>query len=203
MPAAFILGAMAGLAVVYGMGGFQRNAGFDPACRPAADLAKKLTPLFKGEIAALAPATAPIRPTHLTFRDGDGRDRTLADWKGRVVLLNLWATWCVPCKKEMPALDALQKKLGGPDFEVVAVNIDTRDPDKARAWLKEAGVSQLAYYADNSAKIFQDLKAAGRALGMPTTLLIDRQTCEIATLAGPAEWASGDAVELITAALKN
>jgi thiol-disulfide isomerase/thioredoxin len=203
MPAAFILGAMAGLAVVYGMGGFQRNAGFDPACRPAADLAKKLTPLFKGEIAALAPAASPIRPTHLSFRDGDGRDRSLADWKDRIVLLNLWATWCVPCKKEMPALDALQKKLGGPGFEVVAVNIDTRDPEKARAWLKEAGVSQLAYYADNSAKIFQDLKAAGRALGMPTTLLIDKQGCEIATLAGPAEWASGDAVELITAVLKN
>ncbi len=93
-----------------------------------------------------------------------GSDRTLADWKDRVVLLNLWATWCVPCKKEMPALDALQKKLGGPGFEVVTVNIDTRDPEKAKAWLKEAGISQLAYYADNSAKIFQDLKAAGRAL---------------------------------------
>ena len=194
---------MAGLAVVYGMGGFQRNASVEAACRPAADLAKKLTPLFKGEIAALTPAQTPIRPTHLSCRDGDGRDRTLADWKGRVVLLNLWATWCVPCKKEMPALDALQKKLGGPGFEVVAVNIDTRDPDKAKAWLKDAGVSQLAYYADNTAKIFQDLKAAGRALGMPTTLLIDTQGCEIATLAGPAEWASGDAVALITAALKN
>jgi thiol-disulfide isomerase/thioredoxin len=203
MPAAFILGAMGGLALVYGMGGFQRNAGFDPACRPAADLAKKLTPLLRGEIAALTPATAPIRPLKLAFRDEAGKDRTLADWKDRVVLLNLWATWCVPCKKEMPALDELQKKLGGPGFEVVTVNIDTRNPEKARAWLTEAGISHLAYYADNSAKIFQDLKAAGRALGMPTTLLIDKQGCEIATLAGPAEWASGDAVALITAALKN
>ncbi len=194
---------MAGLAVVYGMGGFQSNAPVEAACRPAADLAKKLTPLFKGEIAALTPAKAPISTASISFRDADGRDRTLADWKGRIVLLNLWATWCVPCKKEMPALDALQKKLGGPGFEVVAVNIDTRDPEKAKAWLKENGVSQLAYYADNSAKIFQDLKAAGRALGMPTTLLIDKQSCEIATLAGPAEWASDDAVELISAVLKN
>ncbi len=207
MPAAFVLGAMAGLAVVYGMGGFQRNAGqtgaADAACRPAADLAKKLNPLFKGEIAALTPAKAPIRAAQLSFRDGDGRDRTLADWKGRVVLLNLWATWCVECKKEMPALDALQKKLGGPEFEVIAVNIDTRDPDKAKTWLTDNGVSQLAYYADPTAKIFQDLKSAGRVIGMPTTLLIDKDGCEIATLAGPAEWASGDAVELITAALKN
>ena len=82
MPAAFILGTMAGLAVVYGMGGFQRNAGVETACRPAADLAKKLTPLFKGEIAALTPAKTPIRPPQLSFRDSDGRDRTLADWKG-------------------------------------------------------------------------------------------------------------------------
>jgi thiol-disulfide isomerase/thioredoxin len=203
MPAAFILGATAGLAVVYGMGGFQRNAPVEAACRPAADLAKKLEPLFRGEIAALTPAKAPIRVAGLSFRDTDGRDRTLADWNGRVVLLNLWATWCVPCKKEMPALDALAKKMAGPGFEVVAVNIDTRDPDKAKAWLKEAGISQLAYYADSSAKIFQDLKAAGRAFGMPTTLLIDKQGCEIASLAGPAEWASEDAVKLVEAALKN
>jgi hypothetical protein len=75
--------------------------------------------------------------------------------------------------KEMPALDALQAKLGGPDFEVVAVNIDTRNPDKAKAWLKRERVDRLAYYADNSAKVFQDLKEIGKAFGMPTTLLID------------------------------
>ena len=117
------------------------------------------------------------------------------------MLLNLWATWCVPCRKEMPALDALQQKLGGPDFEVVAVNIDTRDPDKPKAWLKEVGIERLGYYADSSAKMFQDLKAVGRAFGMPTTILIDRNGCELGTLAGPAEWASDDAIKLIEAAL--
>jgi thiol-disulfide isomerase/thioredoxin len=117
------------------------------------------------------------------------------------VLLNLWATWCVPCRKEMPALDALEGKLGGPAFEVVAINIDTRDPDKPRAWLKEVGVGRLGYYADPSAKVFQDLKTVGRAAGMPTTLLVDPAGCEIGTVAGPAEWASEDAVKLVTAAL--
>ena len=117
------------------------------------------------------------------------------------MLLNLWATWCVPCRKEMPALDALQQRLGGPDFEVVAVNIDTRDPDKPKAFLKELGIRKLAYYADPTAKTFQDLKAIGRAFGMPTTLLVDPQGCEIGTIAGPAEWASDDAVKLIQAAL--
>jgi hypothetical protein len=83
----------------------------------------------------------------------------------------------------------------------VAVNIDTRDPDKPKAWLKEVGVEKLAYFADPSARTFQDLKAIGRAFGMPTTLLIDPKGCEIGTIAGPAEWASDDAINLVKAAL--
>jgi hypothetical protein len=102
----------------------------------------------------------------------------------------------------MPALDALQAKLGGTDFEVIAVNIDTRDPDKPKDWLKKAGIGRLAYYSDNEAKVFQDLKAIGKAFGMPTTLIVDRNGCELASLAGPAEWASGDALKLVAAALQ-
>src|ERR1700674_1983247 len=100
----------------------------------------------------------------------------------------------------MPALDALQTRLGGKDFEVVAVNIDTRDPDKPRNFLKEANLTRLGYFSDQKAKVFQDLKNIGRALGMPTSVLIDAQGCEIATIAGPAEWDSDDAIKLITAA---
>ena len=118
------------------------------------------------------------------------------------MLVNLWATWCVPCRKEMPALDSLQTKLGGPNFEVVAVNIDTRDPEKPKNFLKDANLTRLGYFSDQKAKVFQDLKAIGRALGMPTSVLVDGQGCEIATIAGPAEWASDDAVKLITAAVK-
>ena len=195
-----IAGIGVGLAAVYGIAGLTRNAG-DPACRPATELAKRLQPHLKGEVAALAPAKTSVRVADLAFRDNSGNERKLADWKGRLVLLNLWATWCVPCRKEMPALDALQKKLGGPNFEVVAVNIDTRDPEKPKAWLKDNGISNLAYYADPSAKIFQELKEKGRAFGMPTTLLVDGQGCEVATLAGPAEWASEDAIRVISAAL--
>jgi thiol-disulfide isomerase/thioredoxin len=137
----------------------------------------------------------------LSFRDAQGQDRSMADFRGRTVLLNLWATWCVPCRKEMPALDALQAKLGGGNFEVVAINIDTRDAEKPKNWLKEVGISKLAYYADPTAKVFQDLKEVGKAFGMPTTLLVDPQGCEVGTLAGPAEWASDDAVKLVQAAL--
>jgi thiol-disulfide isomerase/thioredoxin len=196
-----LAGIGAGVAGIYGMGTVMRNAAVPEACRPAAALAQSLQPLAHGEVAALNPAKSPIRVTDLAFQDGSGTERKLGDWANKTVLLNLWATWCVPCKKEMPALDELQKKLGGADFEVVAVNIDTRDPQKPKTWLKDTGISSLAFYADPTARIFQDLKEKGRAFGMPTTLLIDRNGCEIATLAGPAEWASGDAIKFIEKAL--
>jgi thiol-disulfide isomerase/thioredoxin len=137
----------------------------------------------------------------LAFQDADGAPKSLADWQGRTVLVNLWATWCIPCRKEMPALDALQGKLGSPQFEVVAVNIDTRNLDKPKSWLHDAGVGHLAYYSDPNAKVFQELKAVGKAIGMPTTLLIDPNGCEIASLSGPAEWASADGLKLVSAAL--
>jgi thiol-disulfide isomerase/thioredoxin len=185
---------------VYGIGPFKRNAA-DGACTAAVGLAQRIAPLAHGEVAAFALADQPLRLPDLVFRDADNKERHLSDWRGRTVLVNLWATWCVPCRKEMPALDALQGKLGGKDFDVVAVNIDTRDPDKPRTWLKDAGINRLGYYADPSAKVFQDLKVIGRATGMPTTLLVDADGCEVGTVAGPAEWASEDAVKLVTAAL--
>jgi thiol-disulfide isomerase/thioredoxin len=187
-------------AAVYGIGALTRNAG-DAGCAGAVNLAQHVAPLVRGEVAAVVVAEKPFRVPDLAFHDGEGRSFSLADWHGRTVLLNLWATWCIPCRREMPALDALQASLGGPDFEVVAINIDTRDLDKPRSWLKEAGVQRLGYFADPSAKVFQDLKLAGKAFGMPTTLLVDPAGCEIGTIAGPAEWASDDGIKLVSAAL--
>jgi thiol-disulfide isomerase/thioredoxin len=195
-----LAGVVVGIGGIYGIGRLAGNAAVDPACQPAKAAAGKLAPLMKGEVAALAVPDAPKRLPDLVFKDRDGAAKSLSDWRGRTVLLNLWATWCVPCRKEMPALNALEAKLGGPDFDVVSINIDTRDPDKPKTWLKEIGVETLAYYADNSSKVFQDLKEVGKAFGMPTTLLVDKSGCEIAMLSGPAEWASDDAVKLITAA---
>jgi thiol-disulfide isomerase/thioredoxin len=196
-----IVGLVVGLGAVYGIGALRGNAGGDKACRPAVALAKKVAPFATGEVAAVNVAKSPLRVPDLAFKDADGKPVTLEQFRGRTVLLNLWATWCVPCRKEMPALDALESKMGSPDFQVVAVNIDTRDPDKPKAFLKEIGVKRLAYYADADAKVFQDLKSIGRAFGMPTTMLVDREGCEIGTIAGPAEWASEDALKLIKAAL--
>src|SRR5262249_16564134 len=196
-----IAGVVVGLAGGYGVATLTRNGGGGKACQPAVELAKKKAPFARGGVAAGNIAKNALRIPDPAFTDASGKPLTLEHWRGRTVLLNLWATWCVPCRKEMPALDALEQRLGGPDFEVVAVNIDTRDADKPKAWLKEVGVEKLAFYADPSARTFQDLKSVGRAFGMPTTLLIDGQGCEIGTIAGPAEWASEDAIKLVNAAL--
>jgi thiol-disulfide isomerase/thioredoxin len=195
---AIVAGLAVGLAGVYGISALKPNG--DPACRANAALLQKLKPLARGEVAAVNVPDRPLLLPDLAFHDADGKALHLSDWRGRTVLLNLWATWCVPCRKEMPALDALQQREGSSDFQVVAVNIDTRDPDKPKSWLREVGVAHLDYFADPSAKVFQDLKAVGRAFGMPTTLLIDAKGCELGTIAGPAEWASDDALKLINTA---
>lgn len=197
---AVMIGVLLGFGAVYRFGGVKNAASGDSGCAAAVTLSKKIAPLARGEVAALTMASAPLQLPDLNFEDGDGRLRKLSEWRGHTVLLNLWATWCVPCRKEMPALDRLQAKLGGKDFQVVAINIDTRDPDKPKNFLKDAKLTRLDFYADGKAKVFQDLKSIGRALGMPTSVLVDAQGCEIGTIAGPAEWDSEDAVKLITAA---
>lgn len=199
--AAGIAGAAVIVAAVYGIGTLTGNAGGAPECRPAVDLAKKVAPFAIGEVAAVNVAKTPLKVPNLAFQDAGGKPVKLADFQGRTVLLNLWATWCVPCREEMPTLDKLQGELGGPDFQVVILNIDTRNPQRPKDFLKEIGVKHLTYYADPEAQSFQDLKDIGRAFGMPTTMLIDPKGCEIGTIAGPADWASGDALKLVKAAL--
>ncbi|MCA6115908.1 TlpA family protein disulfide reductase [Bradyrhizobium sp. WSM 1738] len=199
---AVVAAGVVGLGAFYTVGGLKRGTGGDPSCTGAVELARKIAPLAHGEVAALTMATTPLRLPDLAFEDAQGKPRKLSEWRGKTVLLNLWATWCVPCRKEMPALDSLQAQLGGKDFEVVAVNIDTRDPEKPKNFLKEANLTRLGYFTDAKAKVFQDLKNIGKALGMPTSVLVDAQGCEIANLAGPAEWASDDAIKLIKAAMQ-
>ena len=200
--AAVLIGGIAGFAGIHGLSGLKTAAGGDPACRAAVDTARRIAPLAHGEVAALTVASVPLKLPDLAFEDGDGKPKKLSDWQGKTVLVNLWATWCVPCRKEMPALDELQGKLSGPNFEVVAINIDTRDAEKPKTFLKEANLTRLGYFSDQKAKVFQDLKQIGRALGMPTSVLVDGQGCEIGTIAGPAEWGSDDAIKLIKAAVQ-
>jgi thiol-disulfide isomerase/thioredoxin len=217
---AMVAGALAGALAVYVTGGFSGNlpgevsqqpqaevAAVAPAAEPEADLcvakagkAKTVAAAATGQVAAMLPADPPQSLAKLAFNAPDGKPMTLADRAGKTVLLNLWATWCAPCRAEMPALDALQKEAGDGGFEVIAVNVDTGDDTKPKKFLAETGVAALGYYRDNTLDLFNDLKKRGLALGLPVTLLIDGEGCLLAHMNGPAEWAGEDAKRLIAAA---
>lgn len=127
------------------------------------------------------------------FVDGSGRDLTLADFRGRVVLLNIWATWCVPCREEMPTLDALQEKLGGDDFHVLPLSIDRAGMKVVRRFYEEIGIRHLGMYLADSTRAM----LAFGVLGLPTTILIDRNGFERGRLVGPAEWDSHEVMAQI------
>ena len=201
--AATALAVLAGFAAVYVTLGRPDNA--VPPIAPAGAPADKAVavpgattnPLSQGHMAAFVFRKEPETLPEIKFQDAGGREKTLADWRGKVVLLNLWATWCLPCRKEMPALDRLQKDFASDKFEVVAVSVDRKGLEPSKKFLDDAGVQQLALYADPSARMSSTL----RAVGLPATLLLDQQGREIGRLLGPAEWDSEDAKRLIRAAM--
>ncbi len=199
LAAGFISAAVVAF-VLYAMTPRAGKDAASAACPGAATRAAAMRPLAHGEVAAFSVADAPRALPELKFAGPDGAPARLADFRGKTVLLNLWATWCVPCRQEMPALDRLQAARGAPDFAVVAVNIDTARLDRPKAFLKEVGVRNLNFYADDSADIFETLKGSGDALGLPTTVLVDKNGCELGVMAGPAQWDSPDALALLAAA---
>jgi thiol-disulfide isomerase/thioredoxin len=198
------LAAVAGFASVYVTLGRPDNAPRLAAAAPPAPAVQPVAPtgpgrnaLSQGKMAGFVFRKAPEILPEVKFVDASGRERTLAEWRGKVVLLNLWATWCLPCRKEMPALDRLQRELGSGNFEVVALSVDRAGLGGARKFLDEAKVENLALYADATARMASTLRAAG----LPATLLIDREGREIGRLLGPAEWDGEDARRLIRWAL--
>lgn len=143
-------------------------------------------------------ASAPQPVPDIRFQDAYGMPHTLSNFRGKVVLLNVWATWCAPCRKEMPALDRLQQKLGGPDFQVVALSIDAGGAAAVQRFYDEMGIRALAVYVDYSAEAPGKL----RTLGIPTTLLLDREGRERWRKTGPAEWDSPEIIESLRAKLR-
>jgi thiol-disulfide isomerase/thioredoxin len=137
---------------------------------------------------------APQPTPDVQFTDEQGRTMSLSDFRDKVVLLNIWATWCVPCRKEMPTLDRLQAKLGGPGFEVVALSIDRGGVERVREFYTETGIRHLKIYVDTSGKAAGELGI----FGLPGTLLLDREGREIGRLTGPAEWDAPDMVDFIS-----
>ncbi len=193
---AALAGLAAGAVAVYVTGMPSGNRLAEAACPAQEQLARAVDELAVGEIAALA-AADPVGLGGLAFTGPDGEPLTLAGFAGRIVLVNLWATWCAPCRAEMPALDRLQQRLGGEAFEVVAINVEKGSDDKPKGFLREIDVSSLAFYRDETLGVFNELRRRSLALGLPVTLLVDGDGCLVASMNGPAEWDSDDAVRLV------
>jgi len=171
-------------------------------CAGAAKMAGAVKDLARGEVAAMTISTAPEKLPDFAFNDPEGKPVSLSAFRGKTVLFNLWATWCVPCRAELPEFDRLQAELGSDKFQVVAVNIDTSRPERPKKLFDDTGVKALKLYADPKASIFFELKQAGKALGLPVTLLVDPEGCLVGLMNGPAVWNSADARALATKAIE-
>jgi thiol-disulfide isomerase/thioredoxin len=185
---------LAGLVSIYGLNSQPRKAE-TAVTAPTAETTGFSKALATGPMAGVV--IHPSRKTlgAFTFKDETGKELDLSAWKGRVVLLNLWATWCTPCRKEMPDIAKLQKELGSADFEVVALSVDRKGLEASQAFLKDIGADNLKTYTDQTSSSL----AAIQALGLPATILIDRRGQEAARILGPAEWASPEAQAMIKA----
>jgi thiol-disulfide isomerase/thioredoxin len=198
---ALLVVALAAIAAAFGV--YLKGEG-DGKVEPVATQASTAAPqnavtkvLSTGTMTAFV-VKADRKPTpEISFLPENGAETSLKAWKGRVILVNLWATWCAPCREEMPSLARLQSELGSPDFEVVAIAVDRKGLEASGKFLKEVGATALKLYADPSTETLGKFQA----VGLPSSILIDREGREIGRLAGPAEWDSADAKALIKAAL--
>lgn len=146
-----------------------------------------------GGLDKLVVAETPAPISDITFTDRDGAEHRLSDWQGKVVLLNFWATWCAPCREEMPALDNLQAELGGDDFEVVTIATGRNAVARIDDFFAETGVQNLPILLDPRQQLARDMAV----VGLPVTVLIDREGNELARYMGDAEWDSEVSMTLI------
>ena len=202
-PIMALVGAVAAAAVFgavyvnYGGNSNVTRGEKSPSGKQRADKRKGLARYSVGEMITFVASSAPKDLPEFEFSRDDGSVTSLKEWRGKVVLMNVWATWCAPCRKEMPTLDALKAELAGDQFDLVALSIDRGGLEKPRKFLEEIGIKNLKLFNNSSGKLASSL----RAFGLPTTILIDRQGKEIGRLIGPAEWDSDDAKALIKAAI--
>jgi len=206
--AALVLGLIAGAFTVYwtgspsGNGQDATNVATATACTLSQAAKASLDAAAAGELAAMRIADKPIPLSHIGFELPDGKATSFGDWKNKVVLLNIWATWCGPCRQEMPDLAKLQEEYGSDKFEVLALNVDRNGGDKPKEFLESINATALGLYLDPQNTTFQDLRAKGLVFGLPTTMILDTQGCVQGVLSGIAHWASDDAKNFINVAMK-
>ncbi len=197
--AALVIAALA-IAITYFVGNAGSGAAGMP-CAPNPAEAKVVDQSAMGNLAALNGTGTGRGYAEMSFVDKDGKPVKLADFAGKTLLVNFWASWCVPCRAEMPALDKVAAQYNDDHFMVLPINLDLGDDglDKARKFMADGGFTHLPLYADSTFAAFKQLQSSAVATGLPTTLLIDRKGCEIGVLQGPAAWDSPDGDEVIKA----
>lgn len=192
------LSAVAAFAAVYVTSGPADNQSAPTSAAPAQESKNSAHPLATGAMTTFVFKPQPEVMPGIRFVNAAGTEMGLDAFKGKVVLLNVWATWCAPCREEMPALNKLQAELGSDRFEVVALAVDKGGVAAAKKFLTDIKADKLAVYADPTGKEGTKLKV----IGMPTTILMDAEGREIGRLIGPAHWDSAEAKRLIEAQLK-
>ncbi len=160
---------------------------------------KNATVFSTGDMAALQWLEHPFSVADVTFKDENNVLHSLAEFKGRVLLVNLWATWCAPCRAEMPDLDILQKEKGGKDFAVVTISVDTQGIDIVKDFYEEISLTSLPYYIDESLKVMSVFKSRG----LPASFFVDTKGYVVGRLLGPALWAGKDAFDVVDFLVKD
>lgn len=199
----WIILGLAGLALAIAAWFWLGNASVAKECPVQQGAAAAIAEAAKGELAALNGTGEGRGYASMAFKDAAGTPMSIADFKGKALLVNFWASWCVPCREEMPALDALATKYNSDDFMVLPINLDIGEGGNAKAqtFLDEGKFANLPLYADNTFAAFERLKQEAVAIGLPATLLLDESGCELAVLQGPAEWNTPDGEAVIEALL--
>lgn len=205
---ALILGLGTGVVTVYLNGGFDGNASGETklaeaqaACQMSEAQRAALDAAATGDLAAMRIADKPVPLTDIGFQMPDGAAKQFTDLN-KVLVLNLWATWCGPCREEMPDLANIQKQYGNDNFEVFALNVDRNGGDKPQKFLESINATALNLYLDPANKSFQNFRSKGLVFGLPTTMLVDPKGCVQGVLAGIAHWGSDDAKNLVEVTIK-
>jgi thiol-disulfide isomerase/thioredoxin len=198
MPAVL---AVAGLGVAIAAWFYLGNTAQAQSCPAQPIQAQVVDAAAVGQLAALNGTGTGRGYADMAFKDETGKAMTIADFKGKAMLVNFWASWCVPCREEMPALDALATEFNSDRFMVLPINLDIGEGGlgKAQEFLDEGQFENLPLYADNTFAAFERLKREAVAVGLPATLLLDADGCELAVLQGPAEWHTEDGKNVIKA----
>ena len=201
-PRRFTLVALAGAAVAIAIVLWVSNAGFlkpQVPCDPQPAAAQKVDAAATGPLAALTGTGTGRGYQTLAFVDKDGKPMTIKDFAGKALLINFWASWCIPCRAEMPALDKLAAQQDDDQFMVLPINTGEAQPEKGKAFFAAGNWSHLPLYIDPNFAVLERLKTTAVSLGLPTTLLVDKKGCEIGVLQGPAAWDSPEGTKVIEA----